>query len=362
MAPLRLGIVGVDHYHATGWVESALHFGDALQLVALYDPNPAIGETLAPAFRDPSLPAALPAACRALPFTSDLGGLLREHRPDVALVLLPNAAAPAAIEQLAAAGVHMLVDKPGARTAAEARRAFGAARAAGVKVAVGLTKRYGQGWRDARAMVAAGRLGRLFVAEAMFVSSSVRVRDSRNPLFDRRQSGGGVLHWLGIHDLDALLWLTGDRVIEVRAMAANAGGEAIDVEDAISVGLRFAAGALGTLHYAYALPRPGSDGYLALRGSSGSVKLNPAGQLTWFGPGSMADPTTLQETTYAVAEAPGYGAVGRAIIADLLGAISDDREPAATGEDLVRALEVVDAAYRSAASGERVRLEPAGEG
>ena len=54
---------------------------------------------------------------------------------------------------------------------------------------------------------------------------------------------------------------------------------------------------------------------------------------------------------------PGYGAGGLAIIDDLLRAIADDRDPLATGEDLVRALRVIDAAYRAAESGLRVRVE-----
>jgi predicted dehydrogenase len=353
---LRVGLIGIDHFHATGWAESVAHFGDRLEPVALYDPNPEIARTLAPAFVDPTLAAALPDAFRVLPFYSDLDRLLREQPLDLAVVTLLNRNAPPAIERLAAAGVHLLVDKPGARTAADAARAFAAARAAGVKVAVGLTKRYGPGWRDARAAITAGRLGRLLSAEAVFVSSSVAVRNPANHLFDWELSGGGVLHWIGIHDLDALLWLAGERVVELQAMTATVGSDAIDVEDVVSLALRFANGALATVHYAYALPRPGSDGYLALRGSRSSVKITPEGNVAWFGPADAGDPIAAQQTTYTVREARGYGAAALAIIDDLLAAIRDDRDPAATGEDLVRALELVDAAYLAATTGERVRV------
>nr|MBA3416189.1 Gfo/Idh/MocA family oxidoreductase [Chloroflexia bacterium] len=142
MARRRLAVVGIDHFHATGWVESIEQFRDEIEIVALYDRTPEVGRTLAPIDHDPRLSPALNPAYRALPFYSDLDRLLGEQEIDLALVTLPNVEAPPAIERLAAAGVHLLVDKPGARTAAEARRAFGAARAAGVKVAVGLTKRY----------------------------------------------------------------------------------------------------------------------------------------------------------------------------------------------------------------------------
>jgi UDP-N-acetyl-2-amino-2-deoxyglucuronate dehydrogenase len=356
VARLRLGIVGIEHYHVTGWVESIEQLADRLEIVALYDPNPALGERLAPTHYDPHLSPALAPAYRALPFETDLDELIRKHRLDLALVTLPNAEAPAAIARLADAGIHLLVDKPGARTASEAEAAFAAARAAGVKVAVGLTRRYGRGWQEAKAIVASGRLGRLFTSEAVFVTSSVKVRDPTNQIFDREKSGGGILHWLAVHDLDLLLWLTGDRVVEVQAMAGNVGGEPIEVEDAISVGLRYASGAIGTVHYAYALPRPMGDGYLALRGSGGSLKIEPSGNLTWIGPGSAADPVMVQEMRYETVQVPGYGAYGMTIIDDLLRAITEDRDPLATGEDVTAALRIIDAAYRAADTGTRVRV------
>ena len=37
--------------------------------------------------------------------------------------------------------------------------------------------------------------------------------------------------------------------------------DAIDVEDTISIAFRLAGGAIGTMHFAYALPRPGGEGY-----------------------------------------------------------------------------------------------------
>ena len=357
----RLAVVGIDHFHATGWVESIEQFRDEIEIVALYDRKPEVGRTLAPIDRDPRLSPALSPAYRSLPFYTDLEQLLGEQRLDLALVTLPNVEAPAAIERLAAAGVHVLIDKPGARNADEARRAFAAARVAGVKVAVGFTKRYAPAWQDARRVVASRRLGRLMGAEAILVSSSVKVRNPTNYLFDREISGGGVLHWLGIHDLDALEWLTGERVVEVQAMAGSVGGDAIDVEDVISVAMRFGGGAIATVHYAYALPRPGSDGYVALRGSGGSLKLSPGAWgkeswLEWFGPGTVAEPVTAQRTTYVNRDVPGYGTAALSLIADFLAAIDEDRDPLAAGEDATRALELIDAAYRAAATGQRVRL------
>lgn len=56
-----------------------------------------------------------------------------------------------------------------------------------------------------------------------------------NPIFDRAAMGGGVLHRLGGHDLDALQWPCGEPIVEVQAMAGTVGGEAIAVEDTVSM-------------------------------------------------------------------------------------------------------------------------------
>jgi predicted dehydrogenase len=352
---LRVGVVGLSHYHVTGWVETIEGFPDELEIVALYDPDPERARTLAPTHHDPSLRAGLGEGYRATPVETTLDDLVERHDLDLALVTLPNAQAPAAIEHLARAGIHLLVDKPAARSAAEARAAFGAVRAAGVRAVVGLTRRYSPAARSARELVAGGRLGRLITAEAIFAASSVRVRDPANPLFDPDLSGGGILGWLGIHDIDCLLWLAAERVVEVSAMTGRVGSDGLRVEDVASVALRFEGGAVATVHHAYALPARGYRSRLALRGLEASIELGLDDEVVLLTAG--VDGFVQEERrTFDVPPAPGYGASGRAAVRDLLDAIREEREPAATGEALVDALEVIDAAYESARAGRHVEL------
>ena len=199
--------------------------------------------------------------------------MIAGHDLDIALVTMPNADAPAAIERLAEAGVHLIVDKPAARSAGELRPAAAAVRSSGVRVVTGLTRRYTPAARAARDLIAAGDLGRLVAAEASFATGSVAVRDPANLLFDRARSGGGVLSWLGVHDVDALLWLSGEPIVEVVAMTGSVGHAGLAVEDVASVGVRFAGGAVGTIHGGYDLPARGYRGRLALRGLARSVEL-----------------------------------------------------------------------------------------
>lgn len=358
----RVVVVGLEHYHVTGWVETLEDFADELDIVALYDPDPERARLLAPTHHDPALPAALGDRYRALPVETELAALTKLHAPDIALVTLPDRDAPSAIEHLARAGVHLIIDKPAARSAAEARRAFDAVRRSGVRAVVGLTRRYSPATRAARSFIGEGLLGPLVSAEAVFVASSVRVRDPDNMLFDPRRSGGGVLRWLGVHDLDTLLWLTGEPVVEVSAMAGSVGLPRGSVEDVISVALRFSGGGIGTVHQAYALPARGYRTWLALRGLDASVELRGEEEIALLTAGGPGGALREEVRRFEVPPAGGYGASGRAAVQDLLGAIRDGRPTVVDGEALVAAHELVDAAYESARTGRRVRLGTQGQG
>jgi predicted dehydrogenase len=225
-----------------------------------------------------------------------------------------------------------------------------------VKCLVGLTNRLAGGWPEMKGLVESGRLGRLLAAEALFTTSSVAVRDPLNHLFSSERHGHGILHWLGCHWVDALLWISGEHIVEVQAMTANVLGEKIDVEDAISVAFRFSGGGLGTMHFVNAFPRPNSDGYLAFRGDAASAKVDTSGALTIVGPGSRENPLREETHQYDFWEPGGYGPSAVVAIDTLLRCIRDD-EPVPVGlDDMAAALDVIDAAYESAESGRRVTI------
>lgn len=356
MTRKRIVIVGLDHYHTSGWVESLGLFTDRLEIVGLYEPDLTLKSSLRPRFQDPHFPESLPTTYRSLPFLDDLQTLITTCEPDIALVTLPNRDTPAALTTLAQAGIHILTDKPGARTADDLQHAVDVARHNNVKIATGLIRRYGRPWQRARQLVDEGSIGRLLSTESVFNTSTPWIRDPANHIFSNELQGGGILMWLGVHDLDQLLWLTGERVVEVQAMSGQVNNAGIDVEDVISVTLRFTGGAVGTFHCAYVLPRTMSEGYLAIRGERGALTLRNDGSLTWTGPGDRGGPV-MQETFSAVsAKMPGYGPLAAQAIDDLLNSIEEDRQPLSNGQEMVHVLRVVDAIYEAASSGRRVSV------
>lgn len=357
MSKRRVAVVGLDHYHTTGWVESLELFADELEIVAIYEPDQTLWGGLAPRYYDPHLVPALHERHLGTPFLDDLDTLIARHEPEIALVTLPNRDMPGAIETLARAGVHLLVDKPGASNRTAARQAFGVANANNVKIATGLLRRYGRGWQYAQQLCREGRPGRLLSTESVFNTSSPFVRDPENHLFSNELQGGGILIWLGVHEIDQLLWLTGERIVEVQALSGQVNDAGIDVEDVMSLALRYESGALGTLHCAFVLPRTMSTGYLAIRGERGSISVTFDGSVSWIGAGSRDDPVREETLSYQTATLPGYGSMAPAVIRDLLSAIDEDRQPLANGDALVAALGVIDAAYEAARTGSRVQVD-----
>ena len=67
----------------------------------------------------------------------------------------------------------------------------------------------------------------------------------------KEKAGGGHLAWLGVHYIDLVQFITGQKIQQVCGFVANVGGQPFEVEDSAVLSLRFEGGALGTLTPAY---------------------------------------------------------------------------------------------------------------
>ena len=130
--------------------------------------------------------------------------------PDFAIVAVPTEDHLPAVRALAAAGVHVLVEKPLAATADEARELIGIVRDAGVQGAVGHVERCNPALRALRARVQEGQLGELFV-----------IATERVGPFPDRVRDVGVVKDLATHDLDLVRWLGGAPIERVAAQTQH---------------------------------------------------------------------------------------------------------------------------------------------
>lgn len=160
------------------------------------------------AFADSAIDRARALAARVRGAAALAGHAELKGRAELAVVAVPNACHAPVTAELLRAGLHVLVEKPMARSAAECDRMLEAAAAAGVVLAVGHDFRHYPVARYARELFASGLLGPV---------RRVDVRQSaggRWPAVSTAvlspESGGGVLLDFGVHLLDLLLWWLGD--------------------------------------------------------------------------------------------------------------------------------------------------------
>ncbi len=144
----------------------------------------------------------------------DLDALLRDPDVDAVYLALPNSMHHAAVLAAARAKKHILCEKPFAMSVAHAREMVAACREAGVILRIAHQIRLDAAIVRAREIVRSGRLGRL--AEMSLE------RGSANPArktwrLDNQQSG--VIFDVGVHLLDLVQWVSGQRYVEVSAFS-----------------------------------------------------------------------------------------------------------------------------------------------
>jgi UDP-N-acetyl-2-amino-2-deoxyglucuronate dehydrogenase len=297
----------------------------------------------------------------------DLDTLLARDDVDVVSVCVPSGLHAEVGIRAAAAGKHLVVEKPLDVSLEAADRLICAARAAGVVMTVMAQHRFDQGLIELRRLLDEGQLGRLVLGEA-----STKWHRSQGYYDSAAWRGtwaldGGSLMNQGIHYLDLLLWAMGP-VAEVTALFSTQTHQ-IEVEDAALAVLRFTSGAVGTVVASTAV-YPGFAQRLEINGTGGSVVIEDGTITRCELSADRADPaprSTLpaggSSPAAAAANPAGLGIASHAAqISDLLDAIEEGRPPAVTAEDGRAALEIVCAVYESARDGRAVRLPASSPG
>jgi predicted dehydrogenase len=246
---------------------------------------------------------------------------------DFVIVLTPPDARAAIVRPLAAAGKHVLLEKPMGRNGTEAREVVRLCREAGVTLGVVFQHRVRAASRKAAQMVANGDLGALGLVEI------------------------AVPWWReqAIHTIDLALSLTGP-VKAVRAMAATTCFHDMEAEDFVTAGLEFANGAVGSL-VASTSSFPGGAESITLHFDAASLRLQ-SGQLHVYWRDGQSE-------AFGVAGGTGGGAEPMAfthawhqnVIEDFADALIEGRTPAITGEDALAAHDLIDAITTSARTG-----------
>jgi myo-inositol 2-dehydrogenase/D-chiro-inositol 1-dehydrogenase len=208
--------------------------------------------------------------CGEVAVHATLDALLSDERLDAVCIASSTAAHADNVVQCAAAGLHILCEKPLALTLEDCDRAIAAAEGAGVKLMIGHVRQFDAGHVEAKRLIDAGAIGTPLVLRA--ISGDV---DPPPPSFANPAVSGGLILDAMYHDLYLSRWLLADEVVrayaEGGALVDPAIGAVGDVDNAV-VTLRFAGGALGTL-YVSRTTRYGHDLRVEVIGDEGAVQI-----------------------------------------------------------------------------------------
>jgi predicted dehydrogenase len=129
--------------------------------------------------------------------------------PDIVVVAVTHDHLAEIAAAAAAAGRHVLIEKPGARTEAELQPVADAAAASGVQVKIGFNHRFHPAFLQARALIDAGVAGPLMYIRGRYGHGG-RIGYEREWRMQHALSGGGELIDQGAHLIDLARWFLGD--------------------------------------------------------------------------------------------------------------------------------------------------------
>lgn len=200
---------------------------------------------------------------------TDLGEMLRQQRVDVLSVCTPHPAHVEAIEIAAAAGVHVICEKPLAIDLELCDRALAVTAAAGVTLGVVSQRRFYEPVRRVREAIDSGRIGRPILAQTTVLGFRDEAYYRADPWRGTwAGEGGGVMVSQCTHQIDVLLWLLGP-VDELYGYWENFTHPTIEVEDTAVAVIRFRSGAVATLALSNSV-NPGLYGRIHIHGSTGA--------------------------------------------------------------------------------------------
>lgn len=276
---------------------------------------------------------------------------LLEDDLDLVVVSLPHSLHVEPAEAAAAQGIHVLMEKPIATTLEDARRIIDACKVGKVKLTISFVHRFREELQLAHRWLAKGQVGNPQIAREVM---SVR-RSEHLPAWLTRKdiAGGGVLMYSAIHGVDRLRWLLDSEVTSVTAQTRTYTPHA-EVEDGVAALLRFANGATATLTANAPLYRAEPTFWeTEIYGDAGMLRLRTRqwAELSNDDIKEHIDAPEKREGTL-----PHYNFTRQAQA--FVDAINNDHEPPITGEDGLKALDIVLTIYRSAETGNPVHLNP----
>jgi UDP-N-acetyl-2-amino-2-deoxyglucuronate dehydrogenase len=290
----------------------------------------------------------------AASFYQDFREMVRDPAVDVVCICTPSGLHADGAMAAARAGKHVFCEKPLDIRRDRMSRMIDAVEKAGVKMGCVFQSRTSPESIRIRKAVRAGVLGKMTLADAF-------LKDYRSRAYYASAGwrgtwaldGGGALMNQGVHGVDLLLWLVDDEVERVFARADHKVRE-IEVEDTCVACLQFRNGAYGTIIGTTSC-NPGEVRRIELHGDVGTIISTGGGITRWA---IAAESDARAKDVDLAKQVVDDGSTGDNkvvppqghvfLVADLVQAIKDNRDPYITGRSARKAVDLILAIYQSA--------------
>ena len=340
MTRTRIAIVGLG-MAVTPHAKGLLDLVDTVEVAAAFSPSAARRAAFADRF--------------PFPLVENLDAILADRSIEAVAVFTPASTHRDIGLACAAAGKHVLMEKPVDVTTARAADLVAGCRAAGVRLGIVLQHRFRPAGMRLAALLAEGALGAILGCSTtirLWRPQSYYDEPGRGTL---ARDGGGVLMSQAIHTLDLMLSFAGP-VGEVTGYVTTTPVHRMDTEDMVTAAARFASGAIGVIE-ATTAAYPGFPEEIALACERGTAVLRGTellvqwqdGRREAIAPdlssgGTGADPMAFPHDYH------------RAVMADFLAAVREGRDPKVTGEEALKVHRLIDALIAAGRTGAPVRV------
>ncbi|WP_026478008.1 Gfo/Idh/MocA family protein [Alkaliphilus transvaalensis] len=255
-------------------------------------------------------------------------------------------------------GINLIIEKPITLSLEEADEIIKKSKEKNIKVSVCHQNRFNKSIMKIREAIEANRFGRLLYGTAHIRWNRGKDYYTQAPWRGTWEQDGGALMNQCIHNIDLLRWMMGDEIIEVIGMTDRLKHDYIEAEDLGIALVKFGNGSYGIIEGTTNIYPKNLEETLYIFGDKATVKAGGKSVNLieeWLFNDQIDDPEEVKNE-YCEHPPTVYGYGHTPLYADVIDAIVNDRPPYISAEDGRKALELVLAIYKSAITGEKVKL------
>lgn len=263
---------------------------------------------------------------------------------DAVYIITPNALHHPEALRVAAAGKHVICEKPMALNAKQGQEMVDACKKAGVQLLVGYRMHFEPKTLEVVRMRKDGEFGKVLFFEGL---SGFRIGDPGQWRLNKELAGGGAMMDIGIYSVNGSRYMVGEDPVWVTAQETKTNPEKFKegVDETIQFQFGFPGGAVASCLSTYSMNN--LDRFF-LDGERGFAELQPA---TGYGPimgrthkGGLTQPVVTHQTVQ---------------MDEMAAMILDGKKPVVpvNGEEAVKDLKIIDAIYQAVQSGTKINLQ-----